>query len=86
MLASGRVHTCWYYYYYYYYYYHHYYYCYNFYYYYLVVIGLIIQLYKAAPDGCQHRLLNPAGAKAPLYEGASADMLLYDTIDIKSLL
>ena len=33
------------------------------------MIGL---LYKAYPDGCQHRVMNPAQAKALPREGASA--------------
>ncbi len=34
-----------------------------------VVVGL---LYKAEPDGCQHRFTNPAEAKALPHEQASA--------------
>ena len=38
----------------------------------LVLIGL---LYKAYPDGCQHRFTNPAEAKALPRQGASALVL-----------
>jgi len=41
--------------------------------YHLVVIGM---LYKAAPNGCQHRFTNPADAKNLPHEGALALVML----------
>jgi len=34
-------------------------------------------LYKAAPNGCQHRVENPAEAKTLPYDGALALVMLY---------
>ena len=43
---------------------------------------MIVLLYKAQPDGCQHRFTNPAETKAPPHEGASSLKALsaYDSL------